>query len=127
MATMEVERPVVTLPPHANLIEDSTKYVVEFDVSDFAQAELDVMLHGRFLTVVGEHESATSEQPFSVHERLEETISLPEDVLAEGVEATFDRAMLEIRVPRYASLQGERHVPLHRKANSVINPDATPC
>jgi HSP20 family molecular chaperone IbpA len=126
MTTM-ADAAVPHLPPHANLTGDSTKYVIELDLSDFAQTELDVTLHGRFLTVVGEHETPTNDRPFSVHERLEETFSLPEDVLGEGVEAIFERGTLEIRVPRYASLQGERHVPIHRKPNGAFNPDATPC
>ena len=68
MATMEADHPVLTLPPHANLIEDPTKFVIELDLSDFALSELHVTLHGRFLTVVGEREP-TNGQPFSVHGR----------------------------------------------------------
>jgi HSP20 family molecular chaperone IbpA len=127
MATIEVDHPVPSLPPRASLVEEPTRYVLELDVSDFAETELDVRLHGRFLTVVGEHETATNEQPFSMYERLEETFSLPEDVLGEELEAVFDRGTLEIRAPRYASLQTERRVPIHGKAKGVINPDATPC
>jgi HSP20 family molecular chaperone IbpA len=127
MATMEIDHAVPTLPPHANLIEGPTNYVIELDVSDFAHAELDVSLHGRFLTVVGEHETPANDQPFSVHERLEETFSLPEDVHGDGVEAILEGGTLEIRIPRRAPVHGERHVPIHRRSKGAINPDATPC
>jgi HSP20 family molecular chaperone IbpA len=126
MTTTEVDHAAPILAPHASLIEEPARYVIELEVSGFAPNELDVTLHGRFLTVVGEHATATNELPFSVHERMEETFSLPEDVLGERVEAIFTRGTLEIRAPRFASLQGERHVRVRTKPNG-INPDATPC
>lgn len=126
MATME-DHPVRTLPRHTNLIEDPMTYLIELDVSDFARSDLAVTVHGRFLTIVGEHTTATNERPFSVHERLEESFSLPDDVLRDQVEAIFKRGTLEIRAPRYTPSDGEWHVPIRGAANWAINPDATPC
>jgi HSP20 family molecular chaperone IbpA len=127
MTTTPTDHESRALPPHANLTEDPTQYVVELDVSDFVADELDVIHHGRFLTVVGEHETATNEEPFSLHERLEETFSLPSDIVGWGVEAFYRRGMLEIKAPRCGPLPIERHVPVRTRPNGVINADATPC
>ncbi len=126
MTTIESDHAVLRLPLHAQVSEEPGAYLVELDVSGFDQAELDLTLHGRSLTVVGEHDDADSEQRFGVHERLEETFSLPDDVLTDRIEAFFGRGKLEIKAPRCGSQPHSRRVPV-RRTNGLINADATPC
>ncbi len=126
MTTIESDRAIVRLPLDAHVSEEPGAYVLELDVSGFDQGELDLRLHGRSLTVVGAHDDGDSEQRFGVHERLEETFFLPDDVLTDRVEAFFGRGKLEIKAPRCGLQPDSRRVPV-RRATGVINADATPC
>jgi HSP20 family molecular chaperone IbpA len=126
MTTNESDHGIPRLPLDAHVSEEPGAYVVELDVSGFDQGELDLTLHGRSLTVVGERDDADLEQGFGVHERLEETFSLPDDVLTDRIEAFFGRGKLEIKVPRCGLQPDSRRVPV-RRTTGVINADATPC
>jgi HSP20 family molecular chaperone IbpA len=125
MATADADRAILPLPLHAQVSEEPATYLIQLDVSGFDDAELDLTLHGHLLTVVGEHSGAAGER-FGVHERLEETFSLPDDVVTDRIEAFSRGDRLEIRAPRARAWCGVRRVPVHR-ANGVINADATPC
>lgn len=125
MTTVDADRAILLLPLHAQVSEEPATYLIQLDVSGFDDAELDLTLHGHFLTVVGEHSGAAGAR-FGVHERLEETFSLPDDVVTDRIEAFSRGDSLEIRAPRAPAPPGVRRVPVNR-ANGVINADATPC
>jgi HSP20 family molecular chaperone IbpA len=126
MTTIEADRAVLRLPLHARISEEPATYLVELDVAGFDEVELDLSLHGRSLTVVGEHDEPGARNGIGVHERLEETFSLPDDVLTDRIEAFFRRGTLEIKAPRSGAHPESRRVPV-RKRSGVINADATPC
>ena len=127
MTTIEADHAVLRLPLHAQVSEEPATYVLELDVTGFDQDELDLTLHGNALTIVGEHEEAGTDRTFGVHERLEETFSLPDDVVTDRIEALLGRGTLEIKAPRCAARQPDRRRVPVRKRNGVINADATPC
>ena len=115
MTTIEADRAVLRLPLRARISEDPATYVVELDVAGFDEAELDLSLHGRSLTVVGEHDAPRRTNRIGIHERLEETFSLPDDVLTDRVEAFFRRGTLEIKAPRCGVHAESRRVPVRRQ------------
>ena len=58
MAAMRAVGKVHRPPSHAQVHEESTKYVIELDVSDFAEDELTVVAEGPRLTVRGDQLNA---------------------------------------------------------------------
>ena len=118
------------VPPRSNVRKTETGYLAELDVSEFGPRELTVELEGRDLTVVGDQRElpANQSESFRLHERLEESFRLPEDVDGPRVTALFDQGMLEIHAPkRVPSIQRKRTVPVVSKGRALFNADATPC
>jgi HSP20 family protein len=114
------------LPPSAHLRELDGEYVVELDVSDFTERELEVEVLGALVTVRGERLPAADDESgaFRVHERLEESFRLPDDVDPAGVRAVHRHGALGIHAPRTRLVP--RRVPIEHERWRV-NPDAEPC
>ena len=114
------------LPPHANVSEFPDEYVVELELSDFAEPELTVELDGNRLTVRGEQFETDDEaaEPFRLRERLVESFTLPADVEPAGVVAFFERGLLEIHAPR--GHEQVRRVELRRKEHGLLHDAAEP-
>jgi HSP20 family molecular chaperone IbpA len=126
MTTIEADHAVLPLPLHARISDEPATYLVVLDVAGFDETQLDLSLHGHSLTVVGEHDAPDDGNGIGIHERLEETFSLPDDVLTDRIEAFFRRGTLEIKAPRSGAHANSRRVPVRRRSG-VINADATPC
>lgn len=113
-----------TLPPHANVREDASEYVIKLDVSDFTESELTIETLGPVVTVRGDQlESAEDEgKVFCLHERLEESFRLPDDAAPDRVRAFFEHGTLELHARR-------RHLASHavrvEPRGRLINPDAS--
>lgn len=116
------------LPPHANVSEFDNEYVIELEVSDFAEPELTVELEQDVVTVRGEQKETDAEahEPFRLRERLVESFHLPEDAEPCGVTAYFEHGVVEIHAPkrhgerrRYIALQHKQHGLLHEGAEAV--------
>ena len=113
MSAMATIGPTRRLPPHASVHEEPGEYVIELDVSDFTPGELAVEVVGSSIVVRGEQlERADGHQPFSLRERLEESIRLPDDVDPGGVKATYRHGTLELRARRRKPPR--RRVPVER-------------
>ena len=113
-------------PPQADVVETMDHYLVELDVSEFAQDELQVVVDGDRVSIVGEQAAPSCEEPaFRLHERLEETFRLPEDTEPNGVTALFEHGTLELIVPKRPEVTHEKRiVPIRRRRHGLINPDA---
>ena len=114
------------LPPHARVEGTEREYVIELDVADFTESELSVGTLGPVVTVLGDQLANPPDEglPFRLHERLEESFRLPDDAVADGMKAFFERGTLELHVPRKAL--SPHAVPV-RTRGLLVNPDATPC
>lgn len=129
MTAMKTAGRAHSFPPHADVVETSDHYLVELDVSDFAQEELQVGIDGDRVTIVGDQRNGidVDEPAFRLRERLEETFRLPEECEPEGVTALFEHGTLELCVPRRPYVRPEpRTVPIRKRQHGVINPDAAP-
>ena len=114
------------LPAHANVREDAGKYVIKLDVSDFTERELGVEILGPRVAVRGDQLETAEDfgRAFRLHERLEETFRLPDDVDADQVKVFYRHGTLEIHVPR--KRLETREVSIERRP-SIGNPDAAAC
>jgi HSP20 family molecular chaperone IbpA len=112
------------LPPHARVRETENQYVIEFDVADFTASELSVEAVGPVLTIRGDQIEAPGDgaTAFRIHERLEETFRLPDDVDLAGIHVYYKHGVLELRVPRIPVTT--RRLEIEQRPASVINTDA---
>jgi HSP20 family molecular chaperone IbpA len=102
-------------PCQATVREQPAEYLVEFDVSGFAQDELTLEATGRQITVRGDHpEPDEGGAELRLHEPqpLEESLRLPDDADPERISAVYDHGALEIHVRRRPFRS--RSVPIER-------------
>jgi HSP20 family protein len=92
--------------------ERDNEVVVRADVPGFEPDELDVQLTGRLLTVKAEHEQTKEEKDAKRVERsfrsFYRTVSLPEDVKSDQVQAKYKNGVLEIHVPKSEGARPKR-------------------
>ncbi len=128
MTTMQHVGLARGLPPHANVSELDDEYVIELELSDFAEPELTVELERGVMTVRGDQRETDEDahEAFRLRERLVESFQLPADVEPSGVAAYFEHGVLEIHAPkrrnelcRHIALQRKEHGLLHEGAEAV--------
>jgi len=86
------------------------EYLIELDVSDFVVGELTVEVVGSSVVVRGR--KSEEDGPFSLSERLEESMRLPDDVDPDGVTAVYRHGTLELRARRRKPPR--RRIPVER-------------
>lgn len=88
--------------------EDEKAYHVSVELPGMDEKDIKVELHDGVLTISGEKktESETSEKDFHRRERsfgsFKRSISVPVEVVEEKVEATFDKGVLHVVMPKSA-------------------------
>lgn len=122
MRTMGLAR---VAPQDSQVAALADEYVVRIAVPGFARQELGVEVMDHIVTVCGDQlQTASDDQPFRIHERLEERFTLPTDVDADRVTASYSRGALELRVPRTSRGSTKpRKLPIERRLE--MNPDAS--
>lgn len=124
MSAMPTIGPSRQLPPHASVHEEPGAYVVELDVSDFVLSELTVEVVGSRIVVRGEQlPDEGREEPFVLHEHLEEWMRLPDDADPNNVTAVYKHGTLELHARR-RTLSRHR-VPVERE--HVVSPVPKGC
>ena len=93
------------LPP-MDLIEAADQYVLRADLPGLSDGDVSIQLEDNVLTISGERK-AEHEQQQEGYYRLERafgafsrSLTLPDGVEPDGVQAHFDRGVLEIRIPK---------------------------
>jgi HSP20 family molecular chaperone IbpA len=126
MTAMKTAGLAHSFPPQADVVETVDHYLVELDVSDFALEELEVVVDGEWVSVVGVQEARRGDEPaFQLHERLEERFRLPQDSDPAGLTAVFEYGTLDLSVPKRPDLKPERRiVPIRKRRHGLINADA---
>lgn len=110
---------LLSFKPDADLTDNGQAYVVRLDVPGSDKANIDVKVEGRVLTVTGKTESV-NEQKDKDHvirsERrsgqFERMITLPGPVLADKVEARYEKGVLTVTVPKAANDGTLKNVPV---------------
>jgi HSP20 family protein len=92
--------------PATDVVEDGDSYVLRSDLPGLSEDDVNIEVEDRVLTISGERKSEhESEQ--NGYRRVERSfgsfrrsLTLPEGVDADAVSASFDKGVLEIRIPK---------------------------
>ena len=89
-----------------DLVETEEHFVLRADLPGLAEEDVNIEVEDRVLTVSGERKSEQAESKEGYH-RVERafgsfsrSLTLPEGVDADAVTASFDRGVLEVRIPK---------------------------
>lgn len=92
--------------PAMDLVETDDHYVLKADLPGLSQDDINLEFEGDVLTLSGERKSERTEHEEGYY-RLERaagsfsrSLTLPEGVDPEAVTATFDKGVLEVRIPK---------------------------
>jgi HSP20 family protein len=100
--------------PALDISERKDAYVVTVEVPGISPDDLDITLEDGLLTIRGERRftKETSEQQFHRVERrygaFRRSITLPSQVQADQIEASFDNGVLEVIVPKAEEAKPKR-------------------
>jgi HSP20 family protein len=92
--------------PAMDLVESGDEYVLRADLPGVSEGDVNIELEDNVLTISGERKSEREEREEG-HYRVERaygsfsrSLTLPEGVDAEAVKASFDKGVLEVRIPK---------------------------
>ena len=93
------------LPP-MDLIESDDNFVLRADLPGLSEEDVNIELEDNVLTISGQRKSEHEQRKEGVH-RVERaygsfsrSLTLPEGVNAEAIQAKFDRGVLEVQIPK---------------------------
>jgi HSP20 family protein len=92
--------------PAMDLVETADDFVLRADLPGLSEGDVNIELEDSVLTVSGERKSEHEERTEGYYraERASgsfaRSLTLPEGVNADGIKATFDKGVLEIRIPK---------------------------
>jgi HSP20 family protein len=92
--------------PPMDLVQSDGEFVLRADLPGLSEADVNIEIEDNVLTISGERKSEHSERKDGYY-RVERSfgsfrrsLTLPEGVDPDSVKATFDRGVLEVRVPK---------------------------
>ncbi|HEY2769177.1 MAG TPA: Hsp20/alpha crystallin family protein [Solirubrobacteraceae bacterium] len=92
--------------PAMDLVETEKDFVLRADLPGLSEEDVQIELEDNVLTIKGERKAEHEERKEGYY-RVERSsgafsrsLTLPEGVDAEAVEASFDRGVLEVRIPK---------------------------
>ena len=92
--------------PAMDLVETDNEFVLRADLPGLSEQDVNVELEDGVLTVSGERKSEHEERKEGYYRverasgRFSRSLTLPEGVNPEGIKASFERGVLEVRVPK---------------------------
>jgi HSP20 family protein len=110
--------------PAMDLVETADQYVLRADLPGLSDDDVNLQLEDNVLTISGER-NAQQEQNEEGYYRIERafgsfarSLTLPDGVDPDGVQAHFDRGVLEIRIPK-PEQKKPRHVHIQLGARPI--------
>lgn len=92
--------------PLADVHESDKAYELSFDMPGFKEEELNIELNGKMLTVTGKRERLNSDSKLHRSEKFygeyRRSITLPDNVKADQISASYENGVLAIEVPKAA-------------------------
>ena len=92
--------------PAMDLVETDEHFVLRADLPGLTEEDVNIELEDRVLTLSGER-NAEHEEKKEGYYRLERatgsfsrSLTLPDGIDADGITATFDKGVLEVRIPK---------------------------
>ena len=92
--------------PSMDLAETETHYVLKADLPGMSEEDVSIELEENVLTVSGERKAEHEDKQEGYHRversfgQFRRSLTLPEGVDADAIAATFDKGVLEIRIPK---------------------------
>ena len=92
--------------PSMDLAETDTHYVLRADLPGLGEDDVSIELDDNVLTVAGERKAEQEVKKEGYHRversfgQFRRSLTLPDGVDADAVAATFDKGVLEIRIPK---------------------------
>ena len=92
--------------PPMDLIEADDAFTLKADLPGVAESDVQVEVEGDVLTISGERRSEQREKKDGyvrverAHGAFRRSVSLPDGIDPEGVQASFDRGVLSVRIPK---------------------------
>src|SRR3954452_14459250 len=92
--------------PPMDLVETEDHFVLKADLPGLDAGDVSIEVEDKVLTIAGERkvEHETSKEGFYRLERssgqFRRSLTLPEGVAADRIEANFDKGVLEVRIPK---------------------------
>jgi len=92
--------------PAMDLVEEGSEYVLRADLPGLDEQDVTIELDERVLTIAGERRSRSEERKDGYHryERasgsFSRSLTLPEGVDPDAIRASFERGVLEVRIPK---------------------------
>ena len=100
--------------PAMDLVETGEQFLLRADLPGMSEEDIEIELEDGTLTVSGERKAEHEERQEGFH-RVERSfgafsrsLTLPKGVDAEAVTASFDRGVLEVRIPKPAERKPRR-------------------
>jgi HSP20 family protein len=110
--------------PAMDLIENQDQYVLHTDLPGLSEQDIKIELDSGVLTISGERKAESTEEQRG-YRRIERSygsfsrsLKLPDGVDGDAVVASFDKGVLEVRIPK-----PEQHQP--RKVTIAVGPGTT--
>jgi HSP20 family protein len=98
--------------PAMDLVESDDHYVLRADLPGLAEQDINIELESGVLTISGERKDTRTEENKRGYRRVERSfgsfsrsLKLPAGVDGDAVEASFDRGVLEVSIPKPAQLK----------------------
>lgn len=92
--------------PSMDLVEEGDRFVLRADLPGVSEDEVHVELQDDVLTISGERRSEHEDRKQGYHRierasgRFSRSLTLPEGVEPESIEASFENGVLEVRIPK---------------------------
>ena len=92
--------------PSMDLVETGDHFVLRADLPGLSEGDVAIELEDNVLTVSGERKTEHEEQKEGFYRmersfgQFRRSLTLPEGVDAEKIAATFDKGVLEVRIPK---------------------------
>jgi HSP20 family protein len=100
--------------PRVDLIDREAELLVRAELPGIDKKDLELELNGDMLTIHGErrHEEKTEKENFYHAEiargSFSRTLRLPTDVMADQVQASFDKGVLEVHLPKKETTETQK-------------------
>lgn len=92
--------------PAMDLVEDEEHYVLRADLPGMSEDNVNIELDGNVLTISGERQEESKSEHEGYH-RMERSkgsfsrsLTLPEGIDADAISASFEKGVLEVRIPK---------------------------
>ena len=100
--------------PSMDLVETEDHFVLRADLPGLSEGDVAIELEDNVLTVAGERKAEHEEQKEGFYRmerafgQFRRSLTLPEGVDAEKIAATFDKGVLEVRIPKPEEVKPKR-------------------